>query len=62
MKNDYKVFFEGENIYSGFSNPINFKKSRWNEERYGKVFALTQGEEKLLDEVFTAEVNRILAE
>lgn len=45
MENDYKVIALSETEYAlGFDNQFNADKADWNEERFGKVWALTEQE------------------
>lgn len=62
MEGDYKVIALSENAYSlGFDNQFNADKADWAEERFGKIFALTDDElgqvrlivKEYLDKVFT---------
>lgn len=48
MENDMRVIATGPNAYGiGYSNPLNFNKSQWNEATYnlrGKIFSLSKTE------------------
>lgn len=60
MENDFKVI-ETENGYGlGFSNPFNYEKSQWNEQRFKKIYDLTPDEIVLTQQTAEAEVIRIL--
>ncbi len=62
MRNDYSLFFKKDGgAFSAFKNQANFDKMEFNETRYGDIFDLTETEADLLDELFTDEVNKILA-
>ena len=58
MENDFKVIGLGNSSYGlGFSNSFNADKAEWNEERYGKIYATTPDEKKLIH----AEINDWIA-
>lgn len=45
MQNDYKVVPLSKTEYGlGYNNSINANKAEWAEDRYGKIFALTDNE------------------
>jgi hypothetical protein len=45
MEGDYKVIALSENAYAlGFDNQFNADKADWAEERFGKIYALTEQE------------------
>lgn len=47
MENDYVVIPLGNSSYGlGFTNSFSADKAKWNEERFGKVYALTPNELK----------------
>ena len=62
MQNDYKVVPLSDTEYAlGYDNKLNADKADWAEERFGKIFALTDDElgqvrlivQEYLDKVFT---------
>lgn len=61
MENDYKVVPMGNLSYGlGFSNQFNANKAGWNEDRFGKVYALTKDELKQVNLIVTDWINKQL--
>lgn len=60
MENDFKVINLGGSYGLGFSNQFNADKAEWNEERYGKVYALTTEEQKQVSLIVTDWVKKNL--
>lgn len=61
MRNDYQLLQDGDHFASGFTNSANGNKSFWVEDTYNKsIFALTEREEKLLNELINKKVDDAL--
>lgn len=65
MRNDFTLVTQNpvkiKNGYAlGFSNEFNNAKAAWNQERYGKIYALTTTEREKLKDTIEYEVNRLL--
>jgi hypothetical protein len=57
MENDMTVIADGKGYAIGFNNPLNFKKSQWNEATYKKpIWNLTEGEISLSRQIAIDEV------
>ncbi len=62
MMMDYGLLQLGGSTFGfGFQNEENYKKSQWNETKYKrKIFNLSKGEEQLLGNVLSSEVQKAL--
>ena len=59
MENDWSVIPLGNSSYGlGFKNSFNADKAEWNEDRYGKVFALTPDELKQVNAIVIEWINK----
>lgn len=61
MRDDYSVIKIDKNLYGlGFKNDFNSNKADWNEAHFKKeIFAQSPSEERILDEAFEVELDRI---
>ena len=63
MKNDFLLIEQNGKFGSGFTNSRNADKSEWVESTYNKdIFSPTTQEEKLAQELFEDEINRIIGQ
>jgi hypothetical protein len=61
MSMDYGIIQNGNEFGFGFQNSINFEKSQWLQDKYGKdVFDLSEQELNVLGDVHLAEVEKLL--
>lgn len=59
MENDWSVIALGNQSYGlGYKNSLNADKANWNEDRYGKIFALTKDELKQVQLIVNAWVKK----
>lgn len=61
MINDFLPVFDGGDWVAGFVGQRNADKARWNEERFGTIFELSQNELKLIEQAILNNVNKILS-
>jgi hypothetical protein len=61
MRDDWSIIRIDDRAYGlGFKNELNSEKADGNEDRFGKeIFAQSPSEEKVLDNVFQVELDRI---
>lgn len=60
MQNDYKVIPISETEYGlGYDNKLNADKADWNEERFGKIFALTDDELEQVRDIIKEYLRKI---
>lgn len=60
MQNDYKVIEISDTEYGlGYSNKLNADKAKWNTERYGRIFALTDDELSQVRDIIKEYLNKL---
>lgn len=60
MQNDYKVVPLSDTEYAlGYSNQLNANKADWAEDKYGKIFALTDSEMEQVEAIVADYVTNI---
>jgi hypothetical protein len=61
MRDDFSLIKISNNVYGlGFKNDLNGEKAEGNEKRFGKdIFAHSPNEDRIFDEVFQFELDRI---
>ena len=60
MQNDYKVIEISKTEYGlGYSNKLDADKAKWNTERYGRIFALTDDELSQVRDIIREYLNKL---
>lgn len=60
MQNDYKVIEISNTEYGlGYSNKLDADKAKWNTERYGRIFALTDDELEQVRDIIKEYLNKL---
>lgn len=60
MERDYKIIPISDTEYGlGYSNKLNADKAKWNTERYGRIFALTDDELSQVRDIIREYLNKL---
>lgn len=60
MQNDYKLIEISKTEYGlGYSNKLDADKAKWNTERYGRIFALTDDELDQVRDIIREYLNKL---